>query len=406
MLDVRGLDVVFYFIFIIFIMLIFIDVVNISEEANQIILKIMHDLLRRFAGHPTHKSSAKYRRLICRMSMTSSSSMIQVVKDGYIHDTPFATDRQLEDQRLLMIKNRNPQYLVPTKVDKVRSQVISSTIGSSRPEAVKANVLNKIVREASGIHNYTIVAPIRTVDKKPVIGKLEPETNPRVRPYAKEAKMKPVLCSFGHRPRSASRTFHPATMKFRLKHGEIARGGDNVNKTGFGLPVSVLSQVLHAPKLYHPGDNALFGDTSIDNNEEFNHFINTQEQQEEDAEDSAAAILEKGDNLNDLFFTESEHRKMFKPINTKQQRQPNKTNEKQKISTKSASQTAQGRLEDVGSLERSSWVSSTDHLAGGSTYYTDSGAPGSPGSAVSKPPAIVYPPLEEVSTRTPYTANI
>ena len=367
------------------------------------------------------------------MSMTSSSSMIQVVKDGgieqfekpmpshywlrnkkqsihYIHDTPFATDRQLEDQRLLMIKNRNPQYLVPTKVDKVRSQVISSTIGSSRPEAVKANVLNKIVREASGIHNYTIVAPFRTVDKKPVIGKLEPETNPRVRPYAKEAKMKPVLCSFGHRPRSASRTFHPATMKFRLKHGEIARGGDNVNKTGFGLPVSVLSQVLHAPKLYHPGDNALFGDTSIDNNEEFNHFINTQEQQEEDAEDSAAAILEKGDNLNDLFFTESEHRKMFKPINTKQQRQPNKSNEKQKISTKSASQTTQGRLEDVGSLERSSWVSSTDHLptgagagAGGSTYYTDSGAPGSPGSAVSKPPAIVYPPLEEVSVWTLYS---
>ena len=80
--------------------------------------------------------------------------------------------------------------------------------------------------------------------------KMEPETNPKVRPYVKEAKMKPVLCSFGHRPRSASRTFHPATMKFRLKHGEIAKAEDP-NTTGFGLPVHVLGKILKSDKLHH-----------------------------------------------------------------------------------------------------------------------------------------------------------
>ena len=36
--------------------------------------------------------------------------------------------------------------------------------------------------------------------------------------------------NFGHRPRSANRTFHPATMKIKLDHGEIARAGIDSNK--------------------------------------------------------------------------------------------------------------------------------------------------------------------------------
>lgn len=348
-----------------------------------------------------------------------TAPMIQVIKDGgveqfekpmpshywlrnkkqsvhYIHDTPFATERQLEDQRLLMQKNRNPQYLVPTKVDKVRSQTISATIGASRPEAVKANVLNKIVREASGIHNYTIVAPVKSKDSKPTFEKLEPETNPRVRPYAKEAKMKPVLCSFGHRPRSASRTFHPATMRFRLKHGEIAQGGDNVYKTGFGLPVSVLAQVLKAPKLYHPHDNALFGEES---SAEFNAEDSVQRsrsrsptQDDTDAQQPAEA---GGEDLQHLFFTESEHNKMFRPVQQAKDKHKVKKHSNSNIASgtggtgsHAAASHARG-LEEGSSLERPSWVSSVER-ADAKMASSDHGHQ-SP-----KAPAIVYPELEKV----------
>lgn len=188
---------------------------------------------------------------------------------NFIRDTPFATDRQLEDQRLLIERNRNPRSFEPTKVDKVRSETIIAPIGASRDVAVKANILNKIVREASGVHDYTIVPPPRQVSlKKKKHEMLEPELNPKVRPYAKEAKMKPTVCSFGHRPSSASRTFHPATMKFRLKHGEIASAGDNPTKTGFGLPVSVLKQVLYAPRIHSlpplSPNNSTIADSSLD----------------------------------------------------------------------------------------------------------------------------------------------
>jgi hypothetical protein len=57
------------------------------------------------------------------------------------------------------------------------------------------------------------------------------------------------MTSFGHRPSSASRTFHPATMKVRLRHGEIAKSDKKAVTTGFGLPVAILSKLLHAPKL-------------------------------------------------------------------------------------------------------------------------------------------------------------
>jgi len=181
---------------------------------------------------------------------TSHWRKTKIPSINYIRDTPFATDRQLEDQRLLIERNRNPRCFEPTKVDKVRSETIIAPIGASRDVAVKANILNKIVREASGVHDYTIIPPprLRPIKKKHEI--IEPELNPKVRPYAKESKMKPTVCSFGHRPSSASRTFHPATMKFRLKHGEIASSGDNPTRTGFGLPVSVLKQVLYAPKIH------------------------------------------------------------------------------------------------------------------------------------------------------------
>lgn len=194
-------------------------------------------------------------------------------KVDLLRDNPFGIERQLEDQRLLMEKNRNPQLDAFTKVDKLRSDKIAAKQGAARDVAVKANVVNKIVREATGIHNFTIVAPPKFIthpNGKMDHEKLEPETNPRVKPYAEESKSKPIMCSFGHRPSSASRTFHPATMKFRLKHGEILpstddsvasssaggkKGKKKVKKESIagghqhhsvGLPVAVLAKVLHA----------------------------------------------------------------------------------------------------------------------------------------------------------------
>ncbi len=210
-----------------------------------------------------------------------------------LHDTPFAIDRQLEDQRFSQEKNRNPQYYIPTKVDKVRSETIIAKKGASRAVAVKANVLNKIVREASGVYNYTIVAPPRELVplQKSDVENLDPESNPRMKSYANESKQKPVLCSFGHRPSSASRTFHPATMKFRLKHGEIAADS---NKTGFGLSVAILSQILHAPKISMP--NAAMED----------------EQNEEDQQrNTGQNVLANDTDLQDLFFSQEEQQHLF-----------------------------------------------------------------------------------------------
>ncbi len=58
----------------------------------------------------------------------------------------------------------------------------------------------------------------------------------------------PTMSSFGHRPTSASRTFHPATMKVLLKKGEIAKPNAN-GSNGFGLTPSILSKILQTPKL-------------------------------------------------------------------------------------------------------------------------------------------------------------
>lgn len=126
---------------------------------------------------------------------------------------------------------------------------------------MKAKVINKIVREGSGMYNYTLVPPLPgDEDRFEKNGKndkenFDPHAHPTLRPYALESNLKPVVASFGHRPKSASRVFHPSTMKIRLKHGEII---DNYeNKTGFGLPVSVLARLLHAPRLPHNEDLTL-----------------------------------------------------------------------------------------------------------------------------------------------------
>lgn len=155
-------------------------------------------------------------------------------------------------------------------------------------------MVNKVVREASGIHNYTIIPPPRLEDGRQLLRKepLEPETNPSVRAYAQESKLKPVMCSFGHRPRSASRTFHPATMRFRLKHGQILPSVTD-GRTGIGLPVVVLKQVLHAPKIAHNLAETMEG---------INH-----------EEELGSAGGAKTIDYSDLFLSQEQHADLFKP---------------------------------------------------------------------------------------------
>lgn len=171
-----------------------------------------------------------------------------------LRDTPIALDRQLEDQVQLMRQNRNPQAEVPIAgVDKLRSETIGMRKGAASAAAVKAKFVNKFVREASGVHNYAVIPQARASSDsaKPKVA-FDPETHPLMKPYRQESNKKPIMCSFGHRPTSASRVFNPATMRVRMRHGETASAG-SPGKCGFGLSVAVLSQILHAPPLHRPG---------------------------------------------------------------------------------------------------------------------------------------------------------
>ena len=122
-----------------------------------------------------------------------------------------------------------------------------------RPDAsalkTKAKVINKIVRDVSGVHTYALIPPIEKKGKK-VKEVVDPDTHPLMKPYRDESTRNPIMCSFGHRPRSASRTFHPSTMKVRLRHEEVAAVADQ-GKNGFGLQPAVLAKLLHAPPLSH-----------------------------------------------------------------------------------------------------------------------------------------------------------
>ena len=167
-------------------------------------------------------------------------------------ELPVAVDRQLADQREQMAFNRNPRLHEPTKCDKVRSEQIIAKQGNSRDVGIKAKVLNKIVREASGMHSYVIVPPPRLKGEVVEVDP-DPETNPFVKLYAKETKKKPLIVSFGHRPRSASRVFNPGTMRLRMKHNEMARAPAE-GKFEFGLPAGILGKLLKAPHINPAGE--------------------------------------------------------------------------------------------------------------------------------------------------------
>ena len=172
------------------------------------------------------------------------------------NDVPLAIERQFSDQQFLIEKNRNPRLYEPMKCDKPILEVRFGKKGVPTPLGMKAKALNRIVREVSEVKDYVITAPLKTKEdlKKLKDEPFDPDVHPLMKPYRKEANQKPKMMNFGHRPRSANRTFHPATMKIKLDHGEIARAGIDSNKSTFGLPVVVLSKVIQAPKLFHNSD--------------------------------------------------------------------------------------------------------------------------------------------------------
>jgi predicted kinase len=167
--------------------------------------------------------------------------------NAFFPELPIAVERQWEDLQIQREFNRNPRVHAPTKVDKVRSEMIINKNGAARDVDIKAKVVNKIVREASGVHQYAIVPPPRR-GKKTIPLDPDPETNPLVKLYAKETKKKPVIVSYGHRPSSASRTFNPGTMKIHMRHDEAVSAPQN-NTFNFGLPAGILQKILKAPSI-------------------------------------------------------------------------------------------------------------------------------------------------------------
>lgn len=145
------------------------------------------------------------------------------------------------------MKNRNPHGSDLTKGDKLRSEKFCVKRGDANALRTKARVLNNIIREESGQHTYTLVPPVMKRDKK-AKKIVDPDTHPLLKPYRDESVRNPVMCSFGHRPSSASRTFHPSTMSVRLRHEEVAPTGEP-GKHSFGLQPAILSKLLHAPPL-------------------------------------------------------------------------------------------------------------------------------------------------------------
>jgi hypothetical protein len=164
------------------------------------------------------------------------------------HQTPFALERQLEDQRFLIQKNRNPRGLEATRMEKPRSEVMIQTSNASDPLITKIKVVNRIVRDATGVYNFTLVPPARK-NRNKVPEKLDPDTHPVTKPYREAAKQVTSGTSFGHRPSSASRTFVPGTMSIRLKSEEMLK---TVKSGSFGLNPATLSKLLVAPMYVNP----------------------------------------------------------------------------------------------------------------------------------------------------------
>ena len=121
-------------------------------------------------------------------------------------------------------------------------------------------IVSRIVREEADAPSYVL---LQRIDSRasPSPRRVDSETAPFLAPYRKEINVKPTMCSFGavtyplvdykqdydkcllvfsgHRPSSASRTFHAASMRVHLGHGEMVP-----SRGGIGLPAATLAEVM------------------------------------------------------------------------------------------------------------------------------------------------------------------
>ena len=196
-------------------------------------------------------------------------------------------DREEEDRYRQIEFNRNPRLHSHTAAEKLRSDRIGMKATGLRDVSLKAKVVNKIVRDASGIHTYTLVPPPRAIGEV-IEMDADPETNARVKSYTKETKKKPLVTSYGHRPRSASKIFNPGTMRIHMKHNEIAKAPQS-DVFEFGLPAGILNKVLRAPALRKDKDN-----DDADQNQKSSTHISEQSRLIENEGDDLHSFMSSG----------------------------------------------------------------------------------------------------------------
>ena len=131
-------------------------------------------------------------------------------RDDLLKTSPFLIERQLEDQRCIIANNKKVHSLTLDNVSNRKELFVKKDL--------KSLLLTKIVRNALGDNTYYY--PNETNKTKSNKKNVNPYMYPSIKIYEKECRSKEIAVSFGHRKHSASRLFHPATMKVHLKHSE------------------------------------------------------------------------------------------------------------------------------------------------------------------------------------------
>ena len=192
-----------------------------------------------------------------------------------LRESPFAIDRQLDDRTDIINRNKNLQLTLKTKNDMAKESALLHR-KVLKPEKMKARLITKIVREATGQHTYfmpssailnnsatlsssysgnmttntkgtTTGAGFTIKNRKKLTNSNVDEDSPLFQPYIKESQLAPQMVSFGHRPRSASRLFNPGTMKIHLNHGEYVPVPSNPEQITFGISSNMLAKLLQSP---------------------------------------------------------------------------------------------------------------------------------------------------------------
>ena len=156
-------------------------------------------------------------------------------REDLLKSSPFLIERQLEDQRCIIANNKKVHSLTLDNVSKRKELFIKKDL--------KSLLLTKIVRNSLGDNTYYY--PNETNKSKSNTKNMNPYMHPSVKIYEKECRSKEIAVSFGHRKHSASRLFHPATMKVHLKHSECV----DSPLPYIGIPADDLSMLMKRSSL-------------------------------------------------------------------------------------------------------------------------------------------------------------